>query len=81
MSSSDQNGDAPGKSPAPTESPEPRSTDIHTTLASALPEAARAVIEEAHRARIEAKARAAEAAAATSEPPPSSEPPSIEPAI
>lgn len=33
--------------------------DIHTTLASALPEGARAVIEEAERARREAKAKVA----------------------
>jgi exopolysaccharide biosynthesis polyprenyl glycosylphosphotransferase len=56
--------------PAPGEE---RATDIHTTLASALPEAARAVIEEAHRARAEAKARAAAAEASGR--------PTIEPAI
>ena len=84
MSSSDQDGggDAGETPPARTGPPDPRaSTDIHTTLASALPEAARAVIEEAHRARIEAKAKAAAAAAAADGPPPSSEPPSIEPAL
>ena len=84
MSSSDQNGGDAGETPpAQTEPPEPPATnDIHTTLASALPEAARAVIEEAHRARVEAKAKAAATSATPSEgPPPSSEPPSIEPAI
>ena len=40
--------------------------DIHTTLASALPASARAVIEEAARARVEAKAKAT----ASSRPPP-----------
>jgi hypothetical protein len=64
------NGTTPGATPPA--SAEARATDIHTTLASALPEAARAVIEEAHRARAEAKARAAAAA---------TEIPTIEPAI
>ncbi len=88
MSSSDQNGgDAEKAPPAKTEPTEPHATnDIHITLASALPESARAVIEEAHRARVAAKANAAAAASAGPDappegPPPSSEPPSIEPAI
>ena len=63
MSSSDQSGgEKPPPSPAPAPAPPDlgaRATDIHTTLSSALPEAARAVIEEAHRTRAEAKARAA----------------------
>jgi lipopolysaccharide/colanic/teichoic acid biosynthesis glycosyltransferase len=68
VSSSDQGGDA--KAPPAEGTREPNATangeatanppaDIHTTLASALPQAARTVIEEAHRARMEAKAKAA----------------------
>jgi Undecaprenyl-phosphate galactose phosphotransferase WbaP len=80
VSSSDQGGDAKATPPSPSFPPagskpastppasaEARATDIHTTLASALPEAAKAVIEEAHRARAEAKARAAAAAAEAAE--------------
>lgn len=74
MSSSDQDGDAkttsPSASPPAAASGSSSGaasgtdtaahpTDIHTTLASALPDAARAVIEEAARARAEAKAKAA----------------------